>query len=243
MKKIVFLLLLITLSTGYYYKEQIIHLDFFDVKTIQISESKHYDFNSLLKEVAPKEKISVFDIDLTELEKRLFKLSWIKKVQISKVLPDKLYITITEHKIDGVVLFDSLYFFDKDYQVFLKPEIKKTNPYIIFSGLKKETYKNNFNYFKKQIKEMKKIAKIFKLSDLSKDNEIDEIYLSKFRGYHIILKNGTKILLKNNDYFLTFNRVKKIISKSMERKEVVTTIIFDELKAKNKVIVKLREDT
>jgi len=240
-KKIVLLIIIIIIGVSFYYKEQIIHLDFFNVKKIEISESKHYNFDSLLKEVIPKKKVSVFDIDLSDLEKRLFKLSWVKKVTISKILPDKLYVTITEHEVKGVVLFDKIYYYNNDYKVFLKPNVKEVEDYIIFSGLKKEDYENSFELFKNHILEMENIATVFKDSDLNSLDKIDEIYPSN-SGYRILLKSGTKLSLKNKNYLLAFNRSKKIIEMSKERKEIITTIIFDQLKSKNKVIVKIGEE-
>jgi len=241
------ILVILALSSIFYFMEDIKKSSVFNLKKIVITDIPHYSFNDLVEKVAIKKDISIFEIDLSNVEKQLLELLWIKKVNVTRILPSKISVSIEEHKIKGVVLLDMLYFYNNDYNIFLKAYPSEIKKQIIYSGLDINDYENDFPLFKKKLVEMENINKIFKTSKLANSCSISEMALTNFRGYQINMKcdkykEDINILLGNKDFLQGFNRSQVILNKSKERKEKLESIIFDELKSKNSVIVRLKKE-
>ena len=133
-----------------------------------------------------------------------------------------------------------------DYNIFLKAYPSEIKGKTIYSGLNINDYENDFPLFKKKLVEMEKINKVFENSKLANSCSISEMALTNIRGYKINMKcdnykENINILLGNKDFLKGFNRSHIILKKSKERKENLESIIFDELKSKNSVIVRLKK--
>ena len=233
------------LGALYYFRDNIKKSSVFKLKKIVITDIGHYSFNDLIEKVSIEKDISIFEIDLSNVEKQLLELLWIKKVNITRVLPSKISVSIQEHKIKGVVLLDMLYFYNMDYSIFLKAYPSEIKKFVIYSGLSLEEYENDFDLFKSKLMEMEKINKTFKTSKLANNCTVSEMAYTKFRGYKTILKcnkDNVSILLGSDAFLNSFNRAETILDMTKKRKEKIETIIFNELKSKNNVIVRIKDE-
>jgi len=245
-KGFIILIILSSIFSLYYFRENIKKSPIFKLKKVVISEVPHYSFEYLLKIIDVKKDISVFELDLNEIKDKLSRLPWIKEIKVTRILPDRLSIALTEHKIRGVILLDILYFYDNDFKIFLKAYPSETKDSVIYSGLTLNEYEENFNVFKDKLKKMENITVDFNNSELKKSCSLKEINITLFKGYESIVKckdnNFIKIVMGNNDFLKEFNRSNVILKKNEEKKEKLTVIMFNELKNKNSVIIKIDEE-
>ncbi len=244
MKKILkfflFLLLLSGIISVFWFKEDIKKLPIFYLNKIILSKIEHYDEAKIIKLITPEEKTSVFKVDIDEIKQKINSLPWVKNVNITRILPNKLFVTIEEHKIQGIVLLDKLYFYNSDYKIFIESD--NIDNHIIFSGFREQLYETDFNSFRKQITEMEFIVSKFKNHQISKEMVLSEIRKTKFKGYEIISKNNNeKIIIGNENINEILDKSYKILRKTKEDNLLISLIIFDEFKDKNKVLVKLKE--
>jgi len=231
----------------YYFRNEIKKSPIFKLKKIIITDVSHYSFKDLIERVSVEKDISVFNIDLQEIEKNLLDLLWIKKVRVTRVLPNKISVSLEEQKIKGVLLLDILYFYNNDYSIFLKAYPSEVKNYVIYSGLSMNNYENNFLSFKEKLIKMEEINKLYHKSKLNKECLLSEINLTDFRGYEILINCDSnnkyiRIILGFNDFLKELNRAKIIMNKSKEKKENLELIIFNELKSYNSVIVRVESD-
>ncbi len=240
-------LFVLGLALLYYFRNDIKKAPIFKLKKIVITDISHYSFKDLVDRVAIDKNISVFDIDLQGIEKKLLELSWIKKVRVTRILPDKISVSIKEHKVKGVVLLDILYFYNTEYSIFLKAYPSEVKELTIYSGLTMNEYETNFSLFKKKLRTMENINILFNKSKLNKNCNLSEVSLTDFRGYESILKcddndKYIKIILGFDNFFKKLNRSQIILKESKKRKENLDLVIFNEFKASNNVLVRLEND-
>ena len=246
-KYITIFLFILGLASLYYFRNDIKKAPVFKLKKIVITDISHYSFKDLIDRVAIDKNVSVFDIDLEEIEKNLLELSWIKKVRVTRILPNKISVSIKEHKIKGVVLFDILYFYNMEYSIFLKAYPSEIKKFTIYSGLTMNEYENDFNSFKKKLTVMENISELFKKSNLNDICSLSEVGLTDFRGYEGVLKcddndKYIRIILGFDDFLRKMNRSKVILKESKKRKENLKLVIFNEFKSGNSVLVRLEND-
>jgi hypothetical protein len=247
LKYFTIVLLIIGVGTLYYFKDNIMKSAIFKLKKIVITDVPHYSFEDLVDRVSVNKNVSIFDIDLLSVEKNLLELSWIKKVRVTRELPNKISVSLEEHEIKGVLLFDILYFYDDDYSIFLKAFPSEIKDKVIYSGLTMNDYENDFTSFKNKLIEMESISKYFEQSNLKKECFLSEVSSTEFRGYQVLLKcensdKDIKIILGFKDFLKELNRSQVILQKSKERKENLEMIIFNELKSNNSVLVKIEKE-
>lgn len=240
-------LFVLGLASLYYFRNDIKKAPIFKLKKIVITDISHYSFKDLVDRVAIDKNISVFDVDLQEVEKKLLELSWIKKVRVTRILPNKISVSIKEHKIKGVVLLDILYFYNTEYSIFLKAYPSEIKKFTIYSGLTMNEYENNFNLFKEKLSTMERINILFNKSKLSKSCKLSEVTLTDFRGYGSILKCDNndkyiKIILGFDNFLQKLNRSQIILKESKKRKEKLKLVIFNEFKTSNTVLVRIEDD-
>ncbi len=240
-KTIFFIIISLIILIPYHFRESIKHASIFDLKKIVFSNVKHYKFSELLEKVHQEEKKSIFDIDLYEINQTLLKLPWIKKVVITRILPDTLKISLEEHKIKGVVFIDKLYYYGNDYKIFLKISYSDIGDYTIFSGLNIDFYEQSHSEFINNISEMEMLRDLAK-TILPNEFEISEIHKTLFRGYEIIFKNSRgKILLGFDSFEDNLKNAKDILNHFNKEKKEVLLIAFQEMKESNSAVVKLKK--
>ena len=99
----------------------------FTLKAITIDGQKEIDLKKYAKKHLNRYKgESIFDIDLSLLQKDLSKLSWIKTATVSRKLPDTILVIVNERKPVALWQFrQKLSVVDKDGVILTKRHVKK----------------------------------------------------------------------------------------------------------------------
>jgi cell division protein FtsQ len=70
----------------------------FTINQIIIDGNKHLEEKKILKSLSIEKSMPIFAVSLSDLKSKTEGLDWVKSVKISRILPDKLHISIVETK-------------------------------------------------------------------------------------------------------------------------------------------------
>jgi cell division septal protein FtsQ len=173
--------------------------EYFAVKRINVFGT----INSFTDDIIGLSGISIganiFSFSSVKTAEQIKNHPWVKKVVVKKHLPDSVSIEITEYKPVMFINFSQLYLVDENGIVFKKLETNEIFDFPIISGISKENYLNNTEYFRQKILSIFEIEK--KFSKLFPQIPISEIVYEKDGDITIIsAKNSFEIRLGKGNY-------------------------------------------
>ena len=230
--------------------------DYFNIKNVSFSGEetiKEYDLRSVYLKHANQEKyiflnqkniFALSSLDLAEVLKKSFRK--IKNVKIDKKIPNSLSIAVEEYKPVGISCKNfntsgsECFYFDKDGIIF------DSAPLIIgelfLSVYDKDININNFPNAKYD-KDLVDFILRFKKAILKESNLSVKYFNFKnqFNDIEIFMKKGFKIFLtKDQNPERQASDVIKVLEK--EIKENIVNLDYIDLRIKNRVYYKLREE-
>lgn len=111
----------------------------FAVKNIQISGNSNLENEDIVRALNIRNGESLFRLSFSDLEKRLKRIKWIKKVAIRKQFPDKLIIKIEETTPKALLRLNSrMFLVDGDGNVLEEVEGKSTSFLPVIVGIDPE---------------------------------------------------------------------------------------------------------
>ncbi len=126
----------------------------------------------------PVGKVSLFDLSLDPIEKRILTQPWIKEVRLQKRFPQTLSISVTFREPRALIQNDngSLAYVDKDGQIFGQVSLAQHSdlPLIAASA-------------SGHIQEALNVIRVWELSPLSKKAPISTLQWDSERGFHVLV--------------------------------------------------------
>ena len=199
----------------------------YKLKNIEINSLRYIEKDKIINFFENQYNNSIFLIPVEKILKQIKKEKWIKKVKIKSNYKDTLSITIVEHIPEGIFIKNGKsYAFDNEGNIIDNINLKNTifNDLIIFEGEKALNYSNLFLnsiplFLAKEIKEA--------------------IYINQ-RRWDVLLKNGIKLKLKENEEQKSFMYYEKIY-KNMSNNDLEEIKSID-LRINNKAIIKFKNN-
>tara|TARA_Y100001970_G_scaffold6328_1_gene7206 strand:+ start:22938 stop:23705 length:768 start_codon:yes stop_codon:yes gene_type:complete len=156
---------------------------------------------------------SIFLLPLKELEKKITNLEWVKRVNISTNLKNKIYVEIIEYQPLGLYIYNNKLFFFSDEGIILdKYSNNSIEQFIIFHGKDVLKNANNFLNILNNIKgiEYIKIKEAYYINGRRWDIKLDNDLLLNLSEKNIeeSIKNYIKLVEKfNESVFSSINKI------------------------------------
>ena len=107
---------------GYYSWHAFFKADFFALKSVEVRGLSRASSEEVLAWASLEKGVCVFKIDMDSVAASVSRHPWISDVRINRKLPNKLVITVGEHKAAILVALGSLYIADENGTVFKQLE-------------------------------------------------------------------------------------------------------------------------
>ena len=85
--------------------------EYFKVKNIDIEENTHYKNEEILDLIPEVIGVNIFEINKKTVEETITGgLTWVKEVELSKIFPDRVIVTLVERKPELIIVYKNDYF-------------------------------------------------------------------------------------------------------------------------------------
>lgn len=169
---------------------------------------------------------SIFLIPLNDISNEIINLKWVKGVNLSTNLKNKIKVEILEYEPVGLYLFnDRIFYFSKEGKVVDKYNDKLNDKFIIFSG-------------KDALIHALELLKIIDSLNHTELTNIEEAIYVNERRWNIKFKNKIVVFLSENNIQSSLNNYIKLIKKLKEGK--IFSISTIDLRNNNKAIINFK---
>ena len=214
------LLFFIIFLTTFNPKILILNLDFFKVKTINVSGGSNVDVLKIKKELNFLIGNNIFEINHEKINEVISSNNWINYILVNKKYPSTLNITVVEH--------EPIFFWKKNNKdILITKEFTLIDKFktIILNNLNQD--KGNF-----QIEDFADLYNSLKKNDFDVTSIISYEFLNSER-WELILKNKQKIMLGRYNYDQQIKNLNKILKEIKDEK-----FSYIDLRIRSKIFVK-----
>jgi cell division septal protein FtsQ len=214
------LLFFIIFLTTFNPKILILNLDFFKVKTINVSGGSNVDVLKIKKELNFLIGNNIFEINHEKINEVISSNNWINYILVNKKYPSTLNITVVEH--------EPIFFWKKNNK-----DILITKEFTLIDKFK-TIILNNLNQAKGnfQIEDFADLYNSLKKNDFDVTSIISYEFLNSER-WELILKNKQKIMLGRYNYDQQIKNLNKILKEIKDEK-----FSYIDLRIRSKIFVK-----
>jgi cell division septal protein FtsQ len=214
------LLFFIIFLTTFNPKILILNLDFFKVKTINVSGGSNVDLLKIKKELNFLIGNNIFEINHEKINEVISSNNWINYILVNKKYPSTLNITVVEH--------EPIFFWKKNNK-----DILITKEFTLIDKFK-TIILNNLNQAKGnfQIEDFADLYNSLKKNDFDVTSIISYEFLNSER-WELILKNKQKIMLGRYNYDQQIKNLNKILKEIKDEK-----FSYIDLRIRSKIFVK-----
>jgi cell division septal protein FtsQ len=214
------LLFFIIFLTTFNPKILILNLDFFKVKTINVSVGSNVDLLKIKKELNFLIGNNIFEINHEKINEVISSNNWINYILVNKKYPSTLNITVVEH--------EPIFFWKKNNK-----DILITKEFTLIDKFK-TIILNNLNQAKGnfQIEDFADLYNSLKKNDFDVTSIISYEFLNSER-WELILKNKQKIMLGRYNYDQQIKNLNKILKEIKDEK-----FSYIDLRIRSKIFVK-----
>jgi cell division septal protein FtsQ len=169
---------------------------------------------------------SIFLVPLSDISNSLQSLKWVKSVNLSTNLKNKIKLEIYEYKPIGIYSLNTqMFYFSEEGQIIDQFKGEMIDNFILFFGKQSLSNAKNFLYILNKIQQ-------FELLNIKEAHYINE------RRWNIKLENEISVFLSEKDIESSLRNYIKLISK-LKDSEIVSIQSID-LRNNEKAIIKLK---
>ncbi len=215
----------------YFSYQQLLKSSFFALKEINTSKLLKINHEEILELAEVELGVSILSLNLGEIEKKIFQNPWVKKVQLFRMLPNKIRIEILEKNVLAIMKKDGkLFYIEPNGEVIKEVTSQEGLDFPIITS--SSTGQEEAMFFELALLLLSDV-KPYTFFDVKK---VSEIHLKAGKGLEIYtLPYGTKIKIGSQDLDKKLDRLEKVLA-DLTKKQVLAREI--DLNFSKKVVVK-----
>ncbi|MFH1652925.1 MAG: FtsQ-type POTRA domain-containing protein [Pseudomonadota bacterium] len=197
----------------------IVRGSYFTVNRVDIEgEMKIVDKGAVERVAAIPDGISLFSLNVDDVQKRLLEHPWIKAATVRRRLPNTVWIYVEEHKPVAILSNNSLSYVDEDGEVFKGVDAGEPRNMAIISGIED----------KERLMKSIKLINYFNNTQIGKKFSVSELAFDPLKGYIVITdKNSISLLIGSEFPEQRISQIDKIypaIEKSIENLKYIISV-------------------
>ena len=202
----------------------------FEVQKLSVSGAKRVPENEVIAKAGFELGTNVFKVNLDEIRDRVEELDWVQYALVQRVLPDQIIIKIVEREPIGLTrVRGEIYQFDIEAKI-LDPDPDSGSSFPILDGLRPADRKGNLS----------KVETYRNVLEALGEPSLSEIHIND--AGEVAVVSSSDPLLVNLGSLDFRNRWIKYLQLKPQIQEQYPQAVRVDLRFKNQVIVKMRED-
>jgi cell division protein FtsQ len=189
-----------------------------------------------LSDVSAAQGENIFTLDIDMLRASVLRHPWIKDVQVRRIVPGTLAVSVTEHEPYAVVALGSLYYVDRDAEPFARAAVNDLGELPVLTGLEASLYEDDRPSWQRLV------HLGVQFNDAAKKNGlvVGEIQLDPAHGVIAhLLPSGTTATFGTGDFDLKIARLRDVRALLAERGQVAESYLLDNPRRPDAVVARL----
>ena len=198
-------------AAGFGFYKYLITLPYFNIKEITIIGGEKVSTREIISESGLHIGENLLSTDVNDVMKSVEKHPWIKKVEVRRLLPSELEISVQERVASALIKFDDIYYIDKDGVVFQSVASGDEIRLPIITGVEMEELLEDESSASEGIFKALNFLEVLEKNNFRHIGEISEIQVDRLNGLALYTMNGAvRIDIGNGDFENRLIRLEKI---------------------------------
>jgi cell division protein FtsQ len=170
------------------------------VRTIEVRGAERTHVGELLQASGLSEGMNVFSVDAKETQKRLVNLPWVKKAQVTRIVPDRIVVEVVEHRPVAVINLEGLYYVNRSGDVFKRVQPGESEDLPVLTGVSRTSFHDQPERARRHIRESLRLLKTLGDLPCMAKKRVAEIHSDELMGPSVVLDPGAlTVRLGNRD--------------------------------------------
>jgi cell division protein FtsQ len=211
--------------------------DYFTVRNVRVIAQSRVSEQEIAGASDVRIGVSIFDLDLAAIGRKIEENPWIARVEVVRSLPDEVVISVVEHQPRAVIQLDYLYYVNAAGEVFKLLDSGDRLDYPIITGIDRQFLLDRPADGQAWLRQALALVgelegrRLFNLADVS------EIQIDLQDGLVVHTReHGVPILFGQDDFTGKLDRLEKIFDDLEPR---LTALHYIDLNVADRVIVKV----
>lgn len=212
----------------------------FNISEVVIKNSgSNITDDEVLKLAGVREGKNIFSFRLAESIQAVEFHPWVKAVSMRRQLPDRVVMEIEERTPLAIVAMGSLYYLDKDLEIFKKVMPWDSINFPVITGLTLREAIENGPEMKRELKKADEIMRLAARSSVLPLERISEIHIDRTIGVEVwTAREAVKIRLGDSGFHKKWTELERVIIELDENMEKVALL---DMNCEGRVTAKLKQ--
>jgi len=170
------------------------------VRTIEVRGTERTRVGELLEASGLREGMNIFSISTGETQERLAGLPWVKKAKVTRIVPDRIVVEVTEHQPVAVINLEGLYYVNRSGEVFKRVQSGEREDLPVLTGVSRTSFRDRPRRARKHIRESLRLIRTLQELPCVAKRRVAEVHSDELMGPSIVLDPGAlTVRLGNQD--------------------------------------------
>jgi cell division protein FtsQ len=170
------------------------------VRTIEVRGAERTQVGELLEASGLEEGMNVFSVSTGDAQKRLVGLPWVKKANVTRIVPDRIVLEVVEHQPVAVINLEGLYYVNRSGEVFKRVQPGEREDLPVLTGVSRTSFRDQPQRAREHIRESLRLIKTLQELPCVKKRRVAEVHSDELMGPSVVLDPGAlTVRLGNQD--------------------------------------------
>jgi cell division protein FtsQ len=156
-------------------REFVLESSYFSLREIQVRGGDKVSGNEIVALAGLRRGMSIWSLDLPEIEKKIAKHPWVRRVLVRREFPQRVVIEVEERKPKAIVALRKLYYVDADGVLFKEVGAGENVKFPLLTGLSAEQLMSSDPSVRKRIREAIRLGEMM----VQRSHSLSEIHFAK----------------------------------------------------------------
>jgi cell division protein FtsQ len=215
----------------------------FGVHAIRVTGTNRVDPQALIARMDLKNDVNIFDVDVHAAARRGQQDPWVREVRVTRRLPDRLEVAVTEREPALLVALGNLYIADTQGEVFKRLNAGELMDLPVLSGLSREAFRSDEAAVKSRIATALRVVQLYQEVGPTVRAPLSELTVDDDQGVALFIgERAIRVELSATDAGQAKSRIARLaelLDVFEQRGETPQVILLDQRRRTHQATVRL----
>lgn len=203
------------------------------VRSVEVSGNVHISAAEVIARSGIEEGTSLLMVDEEEVEERIGRLAWVRRVEVERRLPDTVAIRIEERKAEAILLENGAFLVDEEGNIFKEMTPEEYRPdLLVIAGLDasrmlRDEGEDNEWMVRSFLAEAIALHKQYQERGLERYCKVNEVHFDQLLGFDLVGAGGQVFHVGFGDYARKLDRLAVVLGDLAARNSPVSEVHLD----------------
>ncbi|RME23696.1 MAG: FtsQ-type POTRA domain-containing protein [Deltaproteobacteria bacterium] len=160
------------------------------VRSIEVRGCRRTGLQQVMEASGVRQGMNILDVDMRKSAEAIEKLPWVKSARVTRLVPDRVLVEVTEYRPVALLAASGLYLVDGSATVFKEAEPSDAVDLPVVSGVVSEPAAEGSEDAKRRLREALRMLERIRRLPCLKGKRVEQLHVDDILGPSVILEGG-----------------------------------------------------